>query len=474
MPNYTYVVDSNFHPFSMQEMLVPLSAYKEEYEKSEEAYNELSKADTFNYLKETLPEGSKARQIYEGYAGDLEKQAKDLSSNGLTMANRKAIVSLKRRFNGEIGRLTRADEAMREEKKLRQSINAQDSSRLYATDNLNIDDFLDGKNPNLYNVSGNEIYARAAQAGKSISSRVFSTSEGQRLLNNYYIDLVQTNGLSQDTLDKFYEDASSNPTLKRAMDDVLEEMGVPQNLTGINRKRAEKYALSGMMDGAIYQESHSPQRDLSMIDAGTQAQLDLQKQELGLRALAKSNKTDKSNTKETKGNYPLPTKTEYVPGNNRANPEFIEGSVPNSGTKVNVNMIGDSYEVSVGEGNDKLILGVINSNGEISNVIGTKSEDYKNFAKYFDKGGHWWQINHTYDPEYDQDNIKSMLKDIVSITKRGGKQGYINYDYYLEPDNQSYDNHGGGFYRVYLGPTPGSVFNEDPRAGESNLKYDEL
>ena len=64
MANYAFVVDNSFQPFSMQEMLVPFSAYKDAYEKSEEQYNDLSdKSDKFKYLSETLPEGSKARKL---------------------------------------------------------------------------------------------------------------------------------------------------------------------------------------------------------------------------------------------------------------------------------------------------------------------------------------------------------------------------------------------------------------------------
>ena len=149
-------------------MLVPFSAYKEAYEKSEEQYNELSeKADKFKYLSETLPEGSKARELYEGYANDLTKQAEDLAHNGLSMSNRRALTS------------------MREEKKLRRSLSAQDSSMLYATDNLNIDSFLDGETPNLYNISGNELYTRGAAAGKAASSRVFSAGDAGSTLNGY-------------------------------------------------------------------------------------------------------------------------------------------------------------------------------------------------------------------------------------------------------------------------------------------------
>ena len=264
--NFSYVIDSSFQPFSMQEMLVPFSAYKDAYEKSEEQYNDLSdKSDKFKYLSETLPEGSKARKLYEGYANDLAKQAEDLAHNGLSMSNRRALTSLRRRYQGEIGRLLQADEAMREEKKLRRSLSAQDSSMLYAIDNLDIDSFLDGETPNLYNISGNELYTRGAAAGKAASSRVFSAGDAGSTLNGYYRDYVQKMGYSKDTIQKFYQDMSTIPELQMAADAILEERGVNQNLTGNNLQRARQSVINGMIDGAIYQENHNPQRDLGVL-----------------------------------------------------------------------------------------------------------------------------------------------------------------------------------------------------------------
>lgn len=274
--NYSYVIDNSFQPFSMQEMLVPFSAYKEAYEKSEEQYNELSeKADKFKYLSETLPEGSKARELYEGYANDLAKQAEDLAHNGLSMSNRRALTSLRRRYQGEIGRLLQADEAMKEEKKLRRSLSAQDSSMLYAIDNLNIDSFLDGETPNLYNISGNELYTRGAAAGKAASSRVFSAGDAGSTLNGYYRDYVQKLGYSRDTIQKFYKDMSAIPELQMAADAILEERGVNQNLTGYNLQRARQSVINGMIDGAIYQENHNPQRDLGVLTETEKQQMDL-------------------------------------------------------------------------------------------------------------------------------------------------------------------------------------------------------
>lgn len=298
MANYSFVVDSSYNPFSLQEMLVPFSAYKEAFEKTEEAYQDLTdKSDKFKYLSEKLPEGSKARQLYEGYANDLKTQAVDLAHNGLSMSNRRALTSMKRRYSGEIGRLAKADEAMETEKKLRQSLNAQDSSRLYATDNLNIDDFLDGNNPNLYNISGNELYTRGAAAGKAASSRVFSAGDRGSTLNGYYRDYVQAMGYNADTIRKFREDMSAIPELQMEADAILQERGVLDNLTGVNLQRARQSVINGMIDGAVYQEQHNPQRDLGKIDASTKLQLSLQKRgqdiSLASNGLSYNDKTGK-------------------------------------------------------------------------------------------------------------------------------------------------------------------------------------
>ena len=293
MGNYSYVIDSTFQPFSMQEMLVPFTAYKEAFEKTEEAYNDLSdKSDKFKYLSETLPEGSKARALYEGYANDLRQRAEDLAHNGLTMGNRRALTSMKRRYQGEIGRLLEADERLKEERKLRQSLNAQDASRIYSTENLSIDDFLDDNTPNLYNVSGKELYAAGAAAGKAASSRVFSAGDAGSTLNGYYIDFVQKNGYSPELIQKFYEKMSTIPELQKAAEDIAVQYGVDKNLTGYGLERATKSILRGMIDGAIYQESHSPQRDLGKMTAAEQAADTRARQQTAIAAWSNGLKSD--------------------------------------------------------------------------------------------------------------------------------------------------------------------------------------
>ena len=266
--NYDFVIDSSFQPFSMQELLTPYMSYKENYEKTEAAYEDLAdKSDKFRYLSETLPEGSKARQVYEGYANELAKQANDLATNGLSMGNRRALTSLKRRYQGEIGRLDLADAAMQEERKLRRQMNAKDSSMLYATDNLSIDDFLDGNNPNLYNISGTELYGRGAAAGKAASMRVYSAGDEGSTLGGYYRKWVERNGYSKESMDAFRANVSAIPELQQAADAILAERGVSANLTGNNLERARQSVINGIIDGAVYSESVKPVRDAGVMSA---------------------------------------------------------------------------------------------------------------------------------------------------------------------------------------------------------------
>ena len=281
--NYSFVIDSHFQPFSLQEMLTPFAMYKDVYEKMEDEYTDLSdKADTFKYLSETLPEDSKARKLYENYANDLKVQAEDLVKNGLNIRNRKAISGLRQRYQGEIGRLARADAALKEEQKLRRQMNAKDSSMLYGVDNLGIDDFLDENQPNLYSISGNELYTRGAQAGRAASSRMYDSGDGGSTLGGYYRKWVDRVGVSPDSIAAFM----NSPEVRQEVDNILAGRGVTQNLSGANLERARQEVMNGIYEGIVYQESVKPMRDAGVLSASEQQSLALQRQGLDRQAAA--------------------------------------------------------------------------------------------------------------------------------------------------------------------------------------------
>lgn len=297
--NYSYTIDSTFQPFSMQEMLTPFVMYKDEFEKQKAVLDELSKdTDTFKYLEQVAKDNpeSKAAQIYNTYASDLKKYGDDFSNNGLSMANSRGLLNMKRRYQGEIGRLSKADEALRQERELRRKLGAQDSSILYADDNLTIDSFLDNATPNLYNISGNELYTRGAAAGKAASSRIYNAGDEGSTLNEYYRKWVERNGYSKESMDAFRANAAAIPELQQAADAILAERGVTENLTGNNLERARQSVLNGIIDGAVYAESIKPVRDEGKMSAAAREQYALQREQMA-KSAAQSGLTWNDQTK---------------------------------------------------------------------------------------------------------------------------------------------------------------------------------
>lgn len=269
--NFSYVIDSSFQPYSFKEMIQPFVIYKDAYEKAEEDYANLSnQSDKFKYLSETLPEGSKARKLYEGYANELTKQANDLAKHGLNMMNRRSLLDLKRRYQGEIGRLISADEAMQEERKLRRQMNAKDSSMLYAMDNLSIDQFLDGETPNLYNISGDELRKEGAQYAQAASSRIYGNTQVQNI-TKYFQEIMQTQGYSPEAMTAFRQNLESIPEFNQAVKDIMDARGVTGNLTGNNYERARQSIINGIMEGALYKEARNVQQNPGVMTAAQAA-----------------------------------------------------------------------------------------------------------------------------------------------------------------------------------------------------------
>lgn len=277
MANFSFVADSKFNPLSREDVLTPLLMYKQAYDETEAAYDKLSKdSNVFSYLSKVAEENadSEAAKIYKGYADELNTQAQSLAQNGLSMANKRALLNLKRRYDSEIGVLERAQKSLEQERELRR--NNKDASMLYGVDNLNIDQFLYDKTPNLYKVSGNELYQKGAIIGKSFSSRMNETTEGTgRILGGYFRDYITRKGItpqdlnqfSDEILDDFTREVSVLPELQQAAKSVLTSYGADTNLTGANLRKAQHQVIRGIVDNAIYEENHNPVRDAGVMDA---------------------------------------------------------------------------------------------------------------------------------------------------------------------------------------------------------------
>lgn len=281
--NYTYAVEDTYNPFTMQEIFYPVGLYKEAYDKSQEKYlDTLKKTNAFAYLDQTLPEDSEARQIFDTYINDLRKSAEDFSRNGMSMGNQSALLALQGRYSGEIGRLEKADTAMQEEKKRQLTLNANDPTTIFATNNFNIDDFLDNKTPDQYSVSGTKLYERGMQIGASDSARIWSDPKVQDI-NKYYQDIYTATGRDPRVLAKWRNALETIPELNDALNSTLKEFGVTDHLKGNDYERAKESVVNGIMNGSVYKRNDSVQRNLGVMTAAEAAADARQREQMQLQ-----------------------------------------------------------------------------------------------------------------------------------------------------------------------------------------------
>ena len=100
MPNYGLSINSQFQPFTMQELLAPVASATKAYNELEDAYGKLqSEAEQYRYIASLQPDAEFA-QRYNQYATDLEAQAEELASTG--RLDRKAMWNMTKRYATDV------------------------------------------------------------------------------------------------------------------------------------------------------------------------------------------------------------------------------------------------------------------------------------------------------------------------------------------------------------------------------------
>lgn len=265
MANYDFVVNTQFKPFSMQEMLVPYQLYKEGYDTMDKTFSELSdKADVFKYLSSTLPEDSTARKIYEGYARDLSGGADDFLANGPSQRARKTITSMRRRYQGEIGRLVTADAERKKAISMQTEVSLKDPTRLFAKDARlsTIDDYLDGKQPNTDSYSGAMLAQQASNAAAALARGIANYANSGRL-DDYTKVWIDKHGLSADEVLRAVQnptDPEANPVLRTIIDSTVNSTSIPSWGDASTLARARQYAAQGLWS-AVGQSTVKPYED---------------------------------------------------------------------------------------------------------------------------------------------------------------------------------------------------------------------
>lgn len=197
MANLSLVVNSKFQPFSFERYIQPYQIYGQAYEKRQEAYDKL--AEDSSKWGEQLDPSSQAYGMWKSFQDEITQAADSLSSQGLTINNRKALSNVRKSYGNKIKAIEEADKRMQAQATLRQQMQAKDSSIEYKS-GLKIDDFLHGKSGNNESLSGATMRAETADMASKLGQSIYSNPSFSKVMGGSYWQIAQANGYSPDVL----------------------------------------------------------------------------------------------------------------------------------------------------------------------------------------------------------------------------------------------------------------------------------
>ena len=250
MANYSLVINSQFKPFSYQEMLAPTLMATQAHQELENQYGELAnKASVWEEManEQTDPY---AYKMYKTYANDLEEQAGQLAREGLNAASRRDMLNMRARYSKEITPIEQAYTARQKQAEKQQQALLQDPtlmlSRRAATTSL--DDYI--RNPHLdyESYSGKLITAQVASAASALAKEMQEKPRKWRSIlgNSYYEAMMQKGFSSQAVLQAIQDNPNAAPQLTRIVEDAINSSGVRNWGDQATIERAIDYAKQGL------------------------------------------------------------------------------------------------------------------------------------------------------------------------------------------------------------------------------------
>lgn len=254
-------ITSKYNPFTYEDYIKPLEGYWEDYEKHEAALDQLgTDVATLRPIIENMGEGEEKTK-YTNWLNNLEQQAGNLQSNGLTAENRKALRELKTSYASLMPRLALAEESRR--KAAAEWMAERNSGKYFTDDNLpqelqNVNNFLDGNIPYYSRgLSKDDVSKEAMSAAKAFSSRVFTnptiTKDTQAGVD--FIKQVEERGYNANI-----EDIQNDEFLSQILESLYSKYGVDKNATDARSRSIRDHIAREFWKGLVYEKQTNYQQ----------------------------------------------------------------------------------------------------------------------------------------------------------------------------------------------------------------------
>lgn len=227
-------INSEFRPFTYDELTKPLRDYTEAYNAVEAQYSNLAQQTEAWKNIATQENSPEAYAMYKRYSDELNAVVEDFS-RGMTIQNRGKLTGLKSRYASEITPIANAYNAMQAANKYRDDVRAKDSTAVFIKNRYSsIDDFLNGKTADNTYISGSKIEA-------SILDKTYAKA------NDAFTELTKDGRVNADTAARLVM-AGQSFNINDVIDEELEAVGADR-FDPESRQILEAYIASGVEKG---------------------------------------------------------------------------------------------------------------------------------------------------------------------------------------------------------------------------------
>ena len=265
MPDYSLVVNSQFQPFSYQEMLAPVLQATQAQQDIENQYSMLdSDANTIQQRALTDSDSEWAKR-YNAYTKQLEDSAADLAANGLTPSSRSTLLKLKRDYSSNVNPALMAIQRQAEIARTQQAKNGEGVRMVYG-EMPSIDQLIADPNLDRVSYSGKDIEASAATSAAAASARHVIDNFKKDPANAGWMKHIKETGYSSRAFNALLNEAknSSDPSvniLAQITNQVKQQFGNFEGVSEADKHKLEGEILSGLFKGSVYRNEDTYQTD---------------------------------------------------------------------------------------------------------------------------------------------------------------------------------------------------------------------
>jgi hypothetical protein len=273
-------LDTQFNPFTYDEMVKPLLYYKQAYDAAEASYADLAQQteawkDAVN--RENSPE---AFEMYQRYSGDLNNIVDDFS-RGMNARNRSQLLNMKRRYAQDIQPIANASAALKEANDLR--VKAGPDAIFEVNGYNSLDDFLHGKVANNKYQSKDALTKKTAAITEAAMAQALQDPEFKKAMGDQFWQITQhTGGSYKDLMEAIQGNAVAQNKFAEIKAQMMRDAGY-DSYDAIGQRNIEDAINTGLYAG-LDKPVRSFQANADHMTPAQKASISLQRDQLALSA----------------------------------------------------------------------------------------------------------------------------------------------------------------------------------------------